>query len=154
VDRRVAEHVLHVEREEEEHRQESGKGDQLRRVRGGEPLDPEDREWDEGVASARLVDHERRQQRERTRELADRPRFAPANVGCLHERVDEQQHSGGGEDPAERVEVRERLAWLVADQVEDRGEYEQADRGVYEQHPAPAGTGGQQTAEEHAGGRG
>ena len=58
LDRRVAEDVLHVEGEEEEHRDEAGDGDQLGDVGGGRALDPEDRERQERVAAAPLVDHE------------------------------------------------------------------------------------------------
>ena len=59
-----------------------------------------------GLRAALLVDHEGGQQRERAGELADRARGAPADVGRLDERVDEQQHPAGGEDRSADVEVR------------------------------------------------
>ena len=50
LDRRVAQDVLHVEREEEEHREEARERDQLGGVGGGEPVDAEDRERQQRVA--------------------------------------------------------------------------------------------------------
>ncbi len=153
--RRVAQDVLHVQGEEEEHRQEAGEGDQLGKVGGGEPLDAEDRQRDERVRAALLVDHERGQQREGSGELADRAGRAPALIGCLHQRVDQQQHPAGDHDGADDVEVRERrAASLTRNQPEDRAEQEHGDRGVDEQHPAPARSLGQHAAEKHPGGRG
>ncbi len=54
-DRGVAEDVLHVEGQEEEHRQEAGEGKQLGGVRGRESLDPQDREREQRVADPALV---------------------------------------------------------------------------------------------------
>ena len=102
LDRRVAEHVLHVQGEEEEQREEAGERDQLRRVRVREPVDAEDRQRRERVRCAPLVDHERGQQRDRAGELGDRAGGAPADVGRLDQRVDEQQHPAGGEQRAEQ----------------------------------------------------
>ena len=77
-------------------------------------------------------------------------------VGCLYERVHEQEHSAGGEHGAEEVEVRKPCAAsLAADQREDSGPSTNThgDR-VDEHHPAPARPLGQQPAEEHADRRG
>ena len=90
---------------------------------------------------ALLVDDERDQQRSRSGELGNCAGRAPTNVRRLHERVDEQQHPGRDEDPAEQVEVpQRRLAPLAADQLEGRYKQEQADGEVDPQDPAPAGT--------------
>jgi hypothetical protein len=89
LDRRVAEHGLHVEREEEEHRQEAGDRHQLGGVGGGDALDLQDRERDERVAHAQLVEQEPGEKHRGAGEPGDRAPRAPADVRCLHERVDE-----------------------------------------------------------------
>ena len=86
------------------------------RVGRGQPLDPEDREGHEWVAAATLVEHERERGisaggRERSRSFA---RLAPADVGGLDQRVDEQQHAAGGQERAGRVEVGKRRALALA----------------------------------------
>jgi hypothetical protein len=146
-------HGLHVESEEEEHRQEAGQGDHLGGISGGDAPDPQDRERDERVADAQLVDDESGQGYSRDGELGDRARRAPADVGCLHERVDEQQHPTGHEQGAQRVEVRQgcRLAALPLEQEEGTEKSERAEGDIDEQHPAPARPLGKQAAEQHAG---
>jgi hypothetical protein len=56
LDLRVAQHVLHVQRDEEEHRIEARQGGHLGHVRGCQPADPEDRQWHERIALAPFVD--------------------------------------------------------------------------------------------------
>ena len=51
LDRRVVEHALHVQRQEEEHREEAGQGDHLRGVGGRDSLDAQDRQRDERVGA-------------------------------------------------------------------------------------------------------
>jgi len=87
--------------------------------------------------------------------LADRAGGAPALIGCFHQRVDQQQHPAGGQDRSADVEVRKRgAAPFTGDQPEDGAEQEHGDRGVDEQHPAPAGSLGQHAAQEHPAGGG
>ena len=148
------EHGLHVEGEEEEHRQEAGQSDHLRRVGGGHALDAQDRERHERVVYAQFVRDECDQRYSCDGELCDRAGRAPADVGCLHERVDEQQHPAGDEQGAKGVEVRQccRLAALLLEQEEGAGEGDRAEGDVDEEHPAPARAFGEQAAEEDAGG--
>jgi hypothetical protein len=119
-------------------------------VGGGEPLDAEDRQRDERVPAALLVDHERGEQREGPGQLRDGAGAAPALIGCFDQRVDQQQHPAGGQHRAADVEAAgPGVAPLPGDQPEDAAEQEQGDRGVDEQHPAPAGSLGQHAAQEH-----
>ena len=92
LDRGVAEHVLHVEGEEEEHRQEPGEGDQLGGVGGGQSFDAEDGEREQRVAGAPLDDDERDEQDGGGAEFTDGVPVAPAGVRGLDQRVDQQQH--------------------------------------------------------------
>ena len=144
-------HRLHVEREEEEHRQEAGHGDHLRGVGDGDAPDAEDRHRDERVGDAPLVDEEGDERQSGDGELRDRAGRAPADIGRLHEGVDEQQHPAGDEQGAERVEApRPGSHPLLLEQCEGAGEGDQAERDVDEQHPAPAGPFGEQSAEADA----
>jgi hypothetical protein len=95
-----AEHVLHVERDEEEHRVEAGHRDHLCDVGGRQPRDPEDGEGEERLLVAQLVDGEGGEDDRGARELEQRPRRAPADVGRLDDRVDEQQRSARREQGA------------------------------------------------------
>src|SRR6266542_713532 len=103
---------------------------------------------------SQLVHDESGERQARDGELGERPCRAPADVGCLHERVDEEQHAAGDEEGAERVEVGQGcwLAALLLEQEEGADEGDRAERDVDEQHPAPAGPLGEQAAEEDAGG--
>ena len=58
LDLRVAQDVLHVQGEEEEHRVEAREREQLGDVGGGQAPDAEDRQRDERVVRALLVDDE------------------------------------------------------------------------------------------------
>ena len=73
-----AEHVLHVERDEEEHRVEAGHRDDLRHVGGREALDPEDREREQRVAVAALVGERRARGAPGAREAGDGPARRPS----------------------------------------------------------------------------
>jgi hypothetical protein len=86
-------------------------------------------------------------------EPGDRAPRPPADVRCLHQRVDEEQHAAGDEEGSEGVEVRQPCADPVAlEQDESTGETNGAEGDVDEQHPAPARPLGEQAAEEDAGG--
>ena len=155
LDRRVAEDVLHVEAEEEEHRVEAGERDELGQVGGGEPLDPEDRERDERVAGACSLPTKAARMTAGGRELADRARRAPADLGRLDQRVDQQQHPGGDEDGAGEVEAARRRAPRSRGDERERAEAdEDGDRHVDVEDPAPAGPLGEHAAEDDAGGAG
>ena len=87
-------------------------------------------------------------------EPGDRAPRAPANVGRLHQGVDEQQHAAGHEEGTEGIEVRQPAGAhaLAVEQGEGAQERDRAEGDVYEQHPAPAGSFREQSAEEDAGG--
>jgi hypothetical protein len=147
------EHGLHVQSQEEEHREEAGRRHQLCRVGDGHSLDPQDRQRHEWVGRPQLVDDERGQRNAGEREASDRACRAPADVRCLHERVDQQQHPAGDEERAERVEVREPgRSTLTLEQREGADESDGGEGDVHEQHPAPSRSLGQETTEEDSGG--
>jgi hypothetical protein len=114
LDRRVVEHRLHVQGQEEEHREEAGQRNHLRGVGGGDSLDAQDRHRHERVDDPQLVGDKRRQEHDGAGELGDRSRCAPTHIRRLDERVDEEQHAAGDEEGSEGVEVREPGADPVA----------------------------------------
>ena len=92
LERRVAEHLLHVQRADEDEREEA------RRRAGGRPRSRRrascSRKIRSGIsgASTRVsIDQERDEQRRRRGEQRDRPRRAPADLRRLRDRVDEQR---------------------------------------------------------------
>ena len=107
-----------------------------------------------GLRDAQLVDKERGQDHGRAGEPGDRAPRAPADVRCLHQRVDEQQHAAGHEEGTEGIEVREPAAvtrsFLSRRNAPTKREHAEGD--VDEQHPAPARSLREQAAEEDAGG--
>ena len=150
-DGRVVQDLLHVEGDVEEHREGPRERDQLRRVRGHQPLDAQDRERNKRVAASPLVDREGGEQNAGHGEHEDGLGGAPADFGCPHQGVDQRQHACGDEHGALGVEaVRSLPAGVAGEQPERPGQHEQAYRRVHEQHPAPPWTAREQAAEEHA----
>ena len=91
VDRAVAEHLLHVEGDEEEHREERGADQQADHVGPGQGADAEDRERHQRLGGAQLDRDEGGEQRDRERDQADRLGRAPAGVVGVDQRVDEDR---------------------------------------------------------------
>src|SRR5947209_10349071 len=96
---------MHVEGQEEEHRDETGKGDELSHVREPQPVDAKDRQRRERVLLAALVDDKGDEQHQSGGEPANGAQAAPANQRRLDERVDEEQQPTGGQDGSDQVEV-------------------------------------------------
>jgi hypothetical protein len=142
--------VLHVERDEEEQRVEAGHRDHLRDVGGREASDPQDREREQRIAAAQLVGGEHGEDRAGNGEPDDRAPLAPADVGRLDHRVDQQQHPGGHEHGAADVEVRNAPRPVSGDQPEDRAQDDEADGEVHEEHPSPVQGFRDRAAQEHA----
>jgi hypothetical protein len=139
----------------EEHRVEARHRNHLGGVGGGQALDPEDRERHERVPVPPLVCDERREQRCGSPKPGDRATRTPADVGHLHKRVDEKEHSGRDQDGSERVEVLERRrAPFAADQPEGAAQQHHADGQVHPEHPAPAWPLREHAAEEDSDRRG
>ena len=98
LDRRVAQHLLHVEREQEEHRE--NRRAQHQRDRVGCRLSDRLRKMPSGISGAltrRSVTDESDQQHGRGDEQADRPRSRPRVVDRLHQAVHQQRQAAGGE---------------------------------------------------------
>ena len=91
LDRVVAKHLLHVERDEEEHREQGRAREQADDVRTADRPQAEDRERHQRSARTPLDHGERAEQRGREREQQNRPRRSPAGVVGVDERVDEQR---------------------------------------------------------------
>jgi len=104
-DRRVAEHFLHVERDEEEHRVEGGPPENLGDIGLPQALDLEQRQGHERVAVALLVEQEQDDQRNAAGELPEGPGCAPAGIGGIHQDVDQKKHAARDEAGADRVKV-------------------------------------------------
>ena len=88
--RRVAEHLLHVERQHQEHGEHRRAHDETGDVRRRERLQPEDRERNERIALPLLPERERDEQRAGGDEDADRLRRGPAPLPALRDAEDEQ----------------------------------------------------------------
>ena len=150
---RVAQHALHVEAEEEEHRVEAAERDELGQVGRGESLDPEDREGDERSARSVLVDDEGGEQHSCERECADRLGRTPADLGSPHEGVDQKEHPGGDEHRPRKIEAAlPAPASLTAEERECAKAGQDGDRDVEVEDPAPARPFCEDTAEHDAGG--
>ena len=104
-DRRVAQHFLHVERDEEEHRVEGGPPENLGDIGLPQALDLEQRQGHERVAVALLVEQERGDQRNAAGEFPEGPGCAPAGIGGVHQDVDQEKHAARDEAGADRVEM-------------------------------------------------
>src|SRR5581483_5354231 len=87
-----AQHVLHVEGEEVEHRHERGERDHLEGVGGGQSPGAEDGEREQRVPAAKLDGGEGGQRDGRGGELPDRTSASPALFWCPDQGVDQEQH--------------------------------------------------------------
>src|ERR1035441_5296951 len=149
---RVVEYLLHVQRHEEEHREQRHPDQQSDRVGAAQRPLAEDREGHQRCALAGLDRQEHDEQDHCAGDLPERGGRAPANVDGVDQRVDEQGEAGSDRHRAGKVEApRLRLGVAFA---EDPGGQEGAgetDGHVDEQHPAPAEPAGEDAAEEDAG---
>src|SRR5215218_8405471 len=106
LERRVPEHVLHVQRDEEEHREQRGSDQDGGHVDAGDRAHPEDageRHQRSGLAPLDQV--EAGDQRQRDRAEAERLRRVPAGAVGVDQRVHEQRQAGGDRYGAGHVEV-------------------------------------------------
>ena len=153
LDRRVAQHVLQVERDEEEHREQRHADQQPDDVGAAQGSVSEDRERHQRITLAALNCHERDQQHPGCGQADDRPGRSPADADRVHDGVDEQrQPRGDGDRPGDVERVAGLLAAALAERAGGERGRDQADRDVDEQHPAPAQPAGQDPAEQHSGG--
>ena len=154
LDRAVAEHLLHVQGDEEEHREQRRAHEQADDVRAGERAQPEDPE------RARAARRERSsiatKAASSAADSASRPIVCAdpqPGVGRVDERVDEDRQAGGDGDRARRRRSGgsasvERLS-AISDGASAAAP--SADRDVHPQHPLPAERVGEDAAEQHAG---
>src|SRR5215218_8180669 len=152
LDRAVAEHLLHVERDEEEHREERGADQDPDHVGAGDRPQAEDREGDERRLRAALDRDEGDQQDRGGGEDTDRLRRAPAGVFGVEQGEDEGGEAEGDRRRAGDVEVAHLLLGVgFGDQPRRQRGGGDPDRDVDPQHPLPAEVFGQDAAEEDAG---
>ena len=146
-------HLLHVQGEHQEHREDRRAEDQSGDVCADDRPQPEDRERHERLGAAPLPADKGCEQGERSGEERDRLERAPAVVVCLRDRVHERDEPAGDEHGAGQIEGLDAcVAALGQEQARER-EPEQADRHVDEEDPLPAQCARQDTAEQDAGNR-
>ena len=151
MDRAVAEHLLHVEGDEEEHREQRCAHQKPDDVRARQRAQPEDAERHQWRLRAQLDGDERADQRRGDADQTERLQRSPTRVGCVDDRVDEDREAGGDGHRAGGVEVtRRRLGATLGDQPRRQRGDDQRHRHVDPQHPLPAEAIGEYPAEEHS----
>src|SRR6266508_1498345 len=148
--RRVAEHLLHVERQHQEHREHRRAHDEAGDVRATHGPDLEDAESHQGFGVAQLPRDEADEQRERRSEEADRPAREPTILAGLRDRVDERGEASGHEHRAGDVERANARVTALGEQERRQHERSNAYRNVHEEDPLPAEGIGEHSAEQHA----
>ena len=145
-------HLLHVEREQEELREHCCGEQQPADVGRGQRPEAEDPQRQKRRLRAHLDRDEPHDQRGRCREQSDRLRIDPAVLGRAGHRVDQQHQAAGDRSGTRRVEVPVVEVGAAFTQHErDGGEDDQAGGDVDEEDPRPAEGAGQRAAEQHAG---
>ena len=152
LDGRVVQHRLHVERDEEPHREGGGAEEEDHDVRARQRARAEDAQRHERTAGQPALDQdEDGEQNEPDRHRYERLQRAPAVHVRAHDRV-RQEHEPGRERGRARevVVTRARALARVVDEAErpDPGGY--ADRHVDQEDRAPAEDLGQDAAQQHA----
>ena len=126
--RRVAEHVLHVERDEEEHAEHRERDEQDDEVRAHVRAVAEERQVEHRRALVALEQDEGGERHGRDDERADDPRGSPAVRVRLDQAVGQREEPDRGRHEAREVEpLMGRVARLV-DQEEARGDAQDPDR--------------------------
>jgi hypothetical protein len=135
-------HLLQVQRAEEEHAEHAGHRQHLHQVCDAQLAGAEHAQRHQRVARGRLADHERGQQQHRDGAEQQRPAGRPAEFGGrLHDGVDAEHQRRGDQHCAEHVDAAARVArrLLVGVQQPDGDERGgDADRHVHEEDPVPA----------------
>src|SRR6266511_802923 len=150
---REAEHLLHVEREQEEHSEHHRPQAEADHVRGRRRPPAEEAERDERRARAVLDPEERGHEDGRACERSDRLHGRPAVVRRLREAVDEEHEAAGHGDSAGGVEVpRHRVRAALTHVARHEGQRSEADGDVDEEDPLPADVLGEHSAREHTDG--
>jgi hypothetical protein len=148
--RREAQHLLHVERKQEEDPEDDGSQAEADHVRARQRAPLEDAKRDERRARARLVPEEDRHQRGRGQEDADRLRRAPADPVRLCQPEHEEHEARRDADGSEGVEVPGQAVRPALTHVaRDEGERDRRDGDVDEEDPLPPEVLGEHAAEEH-----
>ena len=149
LDRAVAEHLLHVEGEQEEHPEDHRPQAEADHVRGRRRPPAEEAERDERRARAVLDPEERGHQDGGTCERSDRLEGSPAVVRRLREPIDEEHEAAGDGGRAGRVEVpREAGGARLGHVPGHERQGGEPDRDVDEEDPLPADVLGQDAAED------
>ena len=151
--RRVAEHLLRVQGEDERHADRDGADQEHQAVRGDERARVEDASGTQRRAVARLDQRERGQQHRGAGEREDRPRVAPADLRCLDRRVDEQHEGAGdGQRSGGVVAARRPRGLALAQEPRRQRQRGHTERDVDEEDPLPAGAVDERAADQPRGG--
>ena len=151
LERRVAEHVLHVQGEEEEAPEDRASQQEADGVRRGDQPAAEDPERHERVRRARLDGEEERSQDGGDDQQDDRARACPADVRRLRDCVDEQDQGGRDRDRARHVVVAvAEVGAALGHEPQRQREAGGTDGHVDEEDPLPAEELGQDPARDHA----
>ncbi len=102
----VVQHLLHVERQQEEVREDDGAEEDAADVGAGHRAHAEDAERHDRRRMPRLDHEERRKEHSRTDQLLDRVGGAPADLGRLRDRIDEQRETRRDRHCAAGIEAR------------------------------------------------
>ena len=149
--RAVVEHVLEVERAEEERRVHPGDEEAADDARADQAAQAQDAQRHDRVRDPRLEGQEGAHQRDREGPEAEHLGGAPAVAGRLHDRVDGGHQRDGDEHRAEPVDaVLESAAVVGGDQRLAQRDRRGADRKVDEEDPVPVQRLRQRAAGEQA----
>src|SRR4029453_12497589 len=146
--------VLQVLRTEKEVRDEHAGRDEHQECAGRDRTARQQAQVHQGSPYGAFDDRERSVQDDGGRDGQERAEIRPARVTGVDHAVDERAGGGGDGHRAEHVEapggaVRVAARWYHG---RDGGQQDDADRDVDEEDPAPAGAGGEDSADEPPGG--
>ncbi len=150
LERAVAQGLLEVEGEEQEHREQAGAGEQRGQERPAAVTFQRDPQRQQRRGGPHLDHDERDEQCDRTREQPQRAGVAPAVVGGHGEAVDERDEPRGHHQRAGQVVTGPALGAALPHNRRGGECCDQRDRYVDQQAPPPRGVLGEQTTEYEA----
>ena len=131
-------HLLHVERQQEELREDGGAGQQAAEVGARERAQPEHPQGQERGGRASLDSDEGADHSDGRSEQADRLTRAPAVLGGTCHRIHEQHQAAGDRGGTRHVEVAvSHVRAALVQEARRKREHERPDRHVDEEDPRP-----------------
>ena len=137
LDRRIAEEVLQVEGQVQEHREDRGRQREGRDLCAAERRLSEEGEVDHRITSSPLRRYEDGEQRKSAEEHCEDQRARPAFVVAAQQRKDEREERAAQGQQSDDVDTAVFFVTRLTESQHGDGSRSDSDRNIHEEDPAP-----------------